>query len=52
MKKKEEKLVKLSEYGQRLAVILIDEMQQWESTTAITIGEFNRVMKRLEKVKR
>jgi len=47
-----DKNVKLTDYEQRLGVVLIDELQSWESTTKVAVSEFYKLVKRLSKVKR
>jgi hypothetical protein len=49
---KEEKLPKLSKYEHQLAIALIDSLQSWKSSTAVTTGEFYKLVKRLSNIKR
>lgn len=48
---KREKKIKISERERAIGWILVEEMQNWESTTEVSLGELLRLIKRLSKIK-
>lgn len=47
---KKEKIIKWNKKDFPIAMILIEELQGWESTTAVSVAEFTKLVKRLSKL--
>ena len=45
-------MFKFTTKQQRIAVILIEEIEKWESTDKVTTKEFMKLVKRLSKLKK